>query len=773
MQRSPIYTFRDGTSTGILDVPLEASIQVNDTGDGTGVPKTFQLLSKVGLPVNATIADLLNGPETNYVDLNQVSEIPSELEKITENGRTGWRMLGRDPQSYGDIGHSAIDFSYSANYGVGSSPYGALGDYSTAFGFRTQATETAYAAAAFGVETKAINKAQVVFGTWNKATSLNTLLEVGYGSGTNDRKNAFEVTSTGIVRAPGLTPTLIDASSNDTLVTKEYSNLNLDNKYSVDGGPITGVVDIIGDGSLNYSLISRGPANFQKEAQFDKTITVGPGADQNSQIIFKDTANLNATPKLYWHSFNKDFYFDTDTTLGLRVWHSGNDGLGSGLDADLLGGIPSTDYASIVYVDNTFASKFDKAGGTITGDTYIAADLGVQGLTALNLLDVNSNATFNSDVDIVGDTTINGNIQCTNLSASHVTSNIVFDGNILSNGNIEAGLTTTSTLTINQDTDLKNSIKFNTGINTPRIFWDAAVDNLLVEDAANPGTPFEVWHSGNLTPGSVVHTFDDLADTPSSKGVPGSVVTVASNGVDLEYNTSVGIGAQWGLITGSLGDQLDLGLALDTKFDKAGGAISGAVDIQEDLKIGVITDTVGSGGSVSRINFTETTSPSSIHPSIYYDTAQGEFKLSSTGYTEENIMHTGNIVDYAALAANNTFTGVCSFTEYLIIGLDSQNRGGFETRRNFGTDKPAFYWDDTSAQWVTDSYNNLSGGAFTQGAVVFTENNFNPASKLDKTGGTVTGPITMQGDVVMTNLPTTNPNNPGQLWNNGGVLSIS
>ena len=37
----------------------------------------------------------------------------SQLEKITEGGNTGWRILGRNPDNYANIGQQAIDFSFS------------------------------------------------------------------------------------------------------------------------------------------------------------------------------------------------------------------------------------------------------------------------------------------------------------------------------------------------------------------------------------------------------------------------------------------------------------------------------------------------------------------------------------------------------------------------------------------------------------------------------------------------------------------------------------
>ena len=41
--------------------------------------------------------------------------ITSQLEKITEIGRTGWRLYGMDPTNYGNIGIGAIDLSHNGN----------------------------------------------------------------------------------------------------------------------------------------------------------------------------------------------------------------------------------------------------------------------------------------------------------------------------------------------------------------------------------------------------------------------------------------------------------------------------------------------------------------------------------------------------------------------------------------------------------------------------------------------------------------------------------
>jgi autotransporter adhesin len=61
----------------------------------------------------------------------------SQLEKITENSKTGHRILGRDPANYGDIGTDAVDLSLTA---FPSTTRGATGQSSTAMGSGTTAS---------------------------------------------------------------------------------------------------------------------------------------------------------------------------------------------------------------------------------------------------------------------------------------------------------------------------------------------------------------------------------------------------------------------------------------------------------------------------------------------------------------------------------------------------------------------------------------------------------------------------------------------------------
>ena len=72
--------------------------------------------------------------KSKWIKLNDLVGSPIEptgLERLTENGNTGWRLIGRDPNFYGNIGFGAIDFSHST---FPSTVNGATGPYSVALG---------------------------------------------------------------------------------------------------------------------------------------------------------------------------------------------------------------------------------------------------------------------------------------------------------------------------------------------------------------------------------------------------------------------------------------------------------------------------------------------------------------------------------------------------------------------------------------------------------------------------------------------------------------
>ena len=132
-----------------------------------------------------------------------------QLQLVTENGNTGWRLLGKNADNYGIIGDKAIDLSHSDDL---YEPNGATGNISFATGEGTIAK----------------NSHSFALGRYNLPKD-DTILEVGIGSDKNSRKNALEIYNNGKILTPELSEDkIIDDKS---LVTKQY----IDNLV-IDGG---------------------------------------------------------------------------------------------------------------------------------------------------------------------------------------------------------------------------------------------------------------------------------------------------------------------------------------------------------------------------------------------------------------------------------------------------------------------------------------------------------------------------------------------------------
>ncbi len=264
MRRNPLYVFSNQHSVGIYSVPLKSTIHINDAGNGD--PMFLELVGKANLGPGSTIADLLNTPN-NYIDLSRVNEVFSELEYITENGKTGWRILNRNPDNFGDIGEGAFDFSRSNQTSI---QRGAVGDYSFAEGNSTIASGVSSHAAGTGTVSEGNN--QFVLGQFNKNNPSN-IFEIGIGdgvgsgvttynntvrdatiAGVNTYRNALEVTRDGVILAPSLDFGEIEADvTGKALVTKEY----LTNTVS-DGE----LIKITEGGNTGWRILGRNPDKF-------------------------------------------------------------------------------------------------------------------------------------------------------------------------------------------------------------------------------------------------------------------------------------------------------------------------------------------------------------------------------------------------------------------------------------------------------------------------------------------------------------------------------
>lgn len=108
---------------------------------------------------------LWNGLSGTYDQITN-NAFPTGLERITEAGKTGWRLIGRNPANYGDIGEGAVDLSRSTS---ASSTRGATGIDSFAVGNNTTASGTQ--SVAMGSDCQATSQYAFVHGRLNQATN--------------------------------------------------------------------------------------------------------------------------------------------------------------------------------------------------------------------------------------------------------------------------------------------------------------------------------------------------------------------------------------------------------------------------------------------------------------------------------------------------------------------------------------------------------------------------------------------------------------------------
>ncbi len=227
-----------------------------------------------------------------YVDQ---SLAPTGLETLDEGNGIGWRIIGRDPLNYGDIGENAMDLSISLNSsttkgatGVRSFAAGtettASGSDATAIGFFTTASgnfsvamgegaaATNSAAVAMGDQTDASGQHSTAFGRGTLANAIGStaigrynigggnpnvwvgtdpLFEIGNGTTSSNRANALTILKNGTITAPSLD--LSEINDSKSLITKEYADQNLAS---------TGLEALDEGSGLGWRLIGKDPVDY-------------------------------------------------------------------------------------------------------------------------------------------------------------------------------------------------------------------------------------------------------------------------------------------------------------------------------------------------------------------------------------------------------------------------------------------------------------------------------------------------------------------------------
>lgn len=176
--RMGYYRLNSSTSTSftfILPPVIEGGLLLIENNSN----QVAQALGNVSIqPRNSR---LFLGSSSGWIQAHEIGG----LEKITENSITGWRLVGRDPENYGDIGENAVDFSTSTGFpsntngATGASSF-AAGSFTTAGGVASSAFGTGSRAfgaysTAMGLQCTAQNFSSVALGNYTQANGQSSI----------------------------------------------------------------------------------------------------------------------------------------------------------------------------------------------------------------------------------------------------------------------------------------------------------------------------------------------------------------------------------------------------------------------------------------------------------------------------------------------------------------------------------------------------------------------------------------------------------------------
>lgn len=91
----------------------------------------------------------------------------------------------------------------------------------------------------------------------------------------------------------------------------------------------------------------------------DQYITIGSNGNGDSILYFWDD-NADDWRSLFWDSLSNDWRIEDNTGTNRKIWTDGNDGTGSGLDADLLDGQHGSYYAINSGISGSFTTTDGK-----------------------------------------------------------------------------------------------------------------------------------------------------------------------------------------------------------------------------------------------------------------------------------------------------------------------------------------------------------------------------------------------------------------------------
>lgn len=276
-----------------------------------------------------TASNVFSGDYNDLINQPTIT-IPTGLEALNEGNGKGWRLSGKSPSHYGNIGFNAVDLSYSITIGgVG----GATGNYSIAMGTHTKASGDH--STAMGSATKALGRystsmgyltnanayASVAIGrnnvgavidslSWN---ALDPLFEIGNGVNSVNRNNALTVLKNGNIGVGRDTPSsLLEVAHDNSPPTSS----NYKNAFSIH--------NIVTGGSWQLSTVNSGHLSLYKNGSYRGFFNESSGAYSSisdkrlkKDIISFENGTLNKVMQLNPVSYLMKDQTGTKRNLGL------------------------------------------------------------------------------------------------------------------------------------------------------------------------------------------------------------------------------------------------------------------------------------------------------------------------------------------------------------------------------------------------------------------------------------------------------------------------
>jgi hypothetical protein len=304
------------------------SLQIGNGTAGTGVynelvwaEKTFATISIDGSEIGTT--------ELHAVPYALHAANITGLEALDEGNGIGWRLKGRDPTNYGNIGLNATDLSFSS---TASTTHGATGFASTAMGLVTNAsgdysTAMGRSTTASGLRSTAMGRSTTASGDRSSAMGNSTTASGFASTAMGSSTTASGVISTAMGSITIASGTYSTAMGRSTIASEIYST------------------------AMGWSTIASGVAStamgVSTEASGNRSTAMGFDTEASG---FASTAMGNSTTASGEYS----------TAIGYFTTASGDRSTAMGFDTEASG------FAS------TAIGRFNIGGGNLT--TWILTD---------------------------------------------------------------------------------------------------------------------------------------------------------------------------------------------------------------------------------------------------------------------------------------------------------------------------------------------------------------------------------------------------------------